>query len=232
MNLLLDDSPVEFKWYNEPHSWKRNDGVLTITTNSKTDFWQKTKYDIESDNGHFYYLEVSGDFRVTCHCEYSMENNYDHGGLMIYVNKDKWFKTTAELEPEGNYSVGAVVTTNGYSDWSSENYTDSLLDIDFMLEKIENDITAFYKTNKCQKWNRIRMAHLDIGETLKVGIIGCSPSSENVLIKYTNFSLQKINKYYCCGLTFCSNCFSIFMRVNKVVFTRFLLDLYSFLLFL
>ena len=50
-------------WYNEPAVRAANGDTVTVTAEHDTDFWRKTHYGFIRDNGHFYYQEVSGDFR-------------------------------------------------------------------------------------------------------------------------------------------------------------------------
>ncbi|MBB6510785.1 regulation of enolase protein 1 (concanavalin A-like superfamily) [Rhizobium soli] len=40
-------------WVNEPANWEVSADRLTMTTDQKTDFWQKTHYGFERDSGHF-----------------------------------------------------------------------------------------------------------------------------------------------------------------------------------
>src|SRR6266567_4234206 len=60
---VAGDSLVErMTWLNEPASWKGSDGKLLVRSRAKTDFWRKTFYGYVTDNGHLFYLPVSGDF--------------------------------------------------------------------------------------------------------------------------------------------------------------------------
>ena len=53
---------AKMKWFNEPASAKQSGEQLFVTTKPKTDFWRKTLYDYVTDNGHFFFLPVTGDF--------------------------------------------------------------------------------------------------------------------------------------------------------------------------
>lgn len=43
-------------------------------------------------------------------------------GLMVRFSKDTWLKTSVEYIPDDNSKLGVVVTKNGYSDWSSQDF--------------------------------------------------------------------------------------------------------------
>jgi hypothetical protein len=55
---------AKMKWFNEPASAKQSGEQLFVTTKPKTDFWRKPFYDYVTDNGHFFFLPVTGDLRL------------------------------------------------------------------------------------------------------------------------------------------------------------------------
>ena len=52
----------KFNWYRKPSEWNSKPERLSVVTGLKTDFWQSTFYGFQRDNGHFYEMEVDGDF--------------------------------------------------------------------------------------------------------------------------------------------------------------------------
>ena len=52
----------KFNWYCELPEWTSKLERLSVVTGLKTDFWQSTFYGFQCDNGHFYKMEVEGDF--------------------------------------------------------------------------------------------------------------------------------------------------------------------------
>jgi len=97
------------------------------------------------------------------------------------VSDTCWLKTSLEYIPGGPSHLGAVVTNHGYSDWSTQNYANSLVHepLAFRVERKGSDYTIFVKTpSNPHVWEQIRIAHLheDPGTTpVKVGIYCCSP---------------------------------------------------------
>src|SRR4051812_36025634 len=51
-------------WLNPPASEHYSEGVLTVRSKGKTDFWRKTFYGYVTDNGHFMYLPMLGEFTL------------------------------------------------------------------------------------------------------------------------------------------------------------------------
>jgi len=54
-------------WRSEPTSWRVDSAAMCLRLNpdAATDFWQRTHYGFEVDNGHFLFLEAAGDFVLT-----------------------------------------------------------------------------------------------------------------------------------------------------------------------
>ena len=81
-------------------------------------------------------------------------------------------KTSLEYIPEGPSHLGAVVTNNGYSDWSTQDYPTEAAkqQLRFRIIRKRGDYTIYVK--KRHQWEQIRIAHLmeDIGkEPIKIG---------------------------------------------------------------
>src|SRR5260370_28200302 len=53
---------AKMKWLNDPASAKQTNDLFIVTTKPKTAFWRKIFYDYVTDNGHFFFLPVTGDF--------------------------------------------------------------------------------------------------------------------------------------------------------------------------
>ena len=82
----------------EPAVGPLNRDTFAVTTEHDTDFWRETHYGfIRGPNGHFYYQEVSGDFR----CEVKVSGHYaaldDQAGLMVRLDAMTWLKAGIEF---------------------------------------------------------------------------------------------------------------------------------------
>jgi regulation of enolase protein 1 (concanavalin A-like superfamily) len=105
-----------FTWLNEPGSWTLADGILSISTDERTDFWRHTFYSFERDNGHAWLRPVSGDFTASAVIVGNYEHLYDQAGLMLRINEKNWIKTGIEFS-DGLMHF-SVVATREVSDWS------------------------------------------------------------------------------------------------------------------
>src|SRR6266481_8676878 len=151
----------QLRWYCEPRRWSLHaaDGCLRLEPDGGTDFWRKTHYGFEADNGHFLFTEVTGDFVLTTHVHFHPANQYDQAGLMVRVSPTCWLKTSVEYEPHGPSRLGAVVTNSGYSDWSTQGFPESLDEVWLRIRR-ENGTYVADASRDGADWEQLRMAHL------------------------------------------------------------------------
>jgi hypothetical protein len=200
MNNLINEQFSEtvfsriFQWYNEPSKWAINNktNCLVIYTDSKTDFWQKTGYGFEADNGHFLYTEVSGDFTIATKVNFYPKNQYDQAGLMIRYSKDCWIKTSVEYETDEPSKLGAVVTNNGYSDWNVQDFPKDLSSVTLRIKRKGSDYTVeLFDSNN---WKLLRLTHLIEGknETVKAGLYACSPKGKGYKAEFEYITIEHL----------------------------------------
>jgi len=183
-NVLLDeqfnakDLSAKLHWFCEPPSWAidQETSRLRIATASESDFWQRTHYGFQADNGHFLYAEFEGDFTIETWGVLRLVHQYDQAGLMVRLSQDCWIKTSVEYEPDEPNKLGAVVTNAGYSDWSTQDVPDHLQEIGFRITRQGTT----YKIEAAQRkddWVQIRLCHLaeDQGQPIPAGLYACSP---------------------------------------------------------
>ena len=175
MKLSFDnqDLPPEWHWHNEPEEWSITNGCLVIQT-ELTDFWQKTHYGFEKDDGHFLYCELKGDAVLRSKLTMLPQHQYDQAGLMVRVNQDCWIKASLEFENPTLSRLGSVVTNFGYSDWSTQDCSPAIHELDLRITRTGPDYLIEF--NKDGVWSQLRMTHLHSEETtVQCGIYACSP---------------------------------------------------------
>ena len=161
-------------WFNEPREWRIERGSLVIKP-EKTDFWQKTHYGFEYDNGHCLLHRSRGDFVLSTRVRFFPRHQYDQAGLMIRVSKDFWLKTSVEYEDEALSRLGVVVTNFGYSDWSTQDFDPGNNEIELRVSKKGMDYLVEFKSGNAA-WSQMRIAHLHrVDDVIQSGIYACSP---------------------------------------------------------
>jgi regulation of enolase protein 1 (concanavalin A-like superfamily) len=171
-------------WFSPPQIWRTDNSSLIIEPDPKTDYWQKTHYGFVADNGHFLFTEIEGDFIITTKVHFNPRHQYDQAGLMIRISARCWLKTSVEYEPDGPDKLGVVVTNNGYSDWSTQNFPGERHELLLRIRRESSDYIVEYSLPEIEEaaspdqWIQMRMAHLqeDRGDIpLKCGLYACSP---------------------------------------------------------
>lgn len=173
--------PDAFRWHCEPARWSIDDVArrLKLSTDAGTDFWQRTHYGFEVDNGHFLYQPVFGDFSVTTQVTASGRHQYDQAGLMLRISKSCWLKTSVEFEPRGDNRLGAVVTNAQFSDWSTQPLAKAVETVWFRIEVRGADCMVFSSLDGAS-WQQLRVCHLAEwaeGQPVMCGLYACSPKA-------------------------------------------------------
>jgi regulation of enolase protein 1 (concanavalin A-like superfamily) len=102
---------------NPPKQWRQDGTSLVCTADAKTDFWRKTFYGYITDNGHFYYRRIAGDFTTTVRVAGEYHDLYDQAGLMVRIDGENWMKCGVEfVDRHQNMSI---VYTREYSSWAT-----------------------------------------------------------------------------------------------------------------
>lgn len=192
-------------WINPPRRFEISPATLRITTDPRTDFWQRSFYGFRNDNGHALLLESDQNFTLTAQASFEYRGRFDQCGLMVYLDSDNWFKASIEFETPALARLGSVVTNFGYSDWAttdiptpiSMGYRLSRRGPDFLIETSPSG----------QDFRQMRVFHLHrLGETtpemgrlnppapaalpVRFGFYACSPLDSSFDALFTNLSLQ------------------------------------------
>ncbi|MGE7218508.1 DUF1349 domain-containing protein [Priestia koreensis] len=190
LNKMLD-------WRCEPKKWflDKKSSQLVLETDQETDYWQKTHYDFQADNGHFLYMETDKNFRITTRVETFPKSKYDQAGLMIRFSEDIWVKTSLEYIPDGLSKLGAVVTNRGYSDWSTQYVDYETVHLYYRISKIGQNCYVDFSLDG-EAWNQIRIAHLDVPEknsTFLAGVYACSPQGKEQEVRFDFITIEELD---------------------------------------
>jgi regulation of enolase protein 1 (concanavalin A-like superfamily) len=182
------DLNPRLRWHCEPARWSIHpaERVLRVEPDPGTDFWQKTHYGFEADNGHFLFAEVAGDFVLTTHVRFRPVHQYDQAGLMVRVSPGCWLKASVECEPDGPSRLGAVVTGHGYSDWSTQRFPPGPGEV-WLRVRREGDDYLVEASPEGGGWEQVRLAHLQEGRegaAVACGIYACSPKGAGFIAEF------------------------------------------------
>jgi uncharacterized protein len=180
MPMLIDERftgpllPPLLSWTGEPEGWRLTPDGLVVTPAAGTDFWQRTHYGFRVDRGPCLLTVVSGDFTLETEVAFEPVHQYDQAGLMVRLSADCWLKTSVEYEPDGPSRLGVVVTNNGWSDWSTQNFRGNAIAL--RVARVAGDYSAHALIDG--DWTQLRICHLmadDGAQPVKAGLYACSP---------------------------------------------------------
>lgn len=182
-------------WHCEPRRWEVDcaNPCLRMRPDGETDFWQQTHYGFSADNGHFLHATVNSDFVMTTEVRFHPANQYDQAGLMVWFSPSCWLKASVEFEPEGPNRLGAVVTNNGFSDWSTQDFPSESREIRLRVRREGVDYIVDASSG-AESWSQIRLARLlddRKGANVRCGIYACSPKGEGFIAEFTALNIVR-----------------------------------------
>jgi regulation of enolase protein 1 (concanavalin A-like superfamily) len=173
--MTLPEHRDHFQWLHEPPHWEITD-TLQLTTAPDTDYWQRTHYGFQRDNGHFFATSVRGDFILSARFGSEPNAQYDQCGLLVRADSETWVKCSAEYETASHSRLGSVVTSHGYSDWATQDIAGAVAELWYRLRREGDDVFVDWSADGSD-WRQMRVAHLHhCPAELLVGVYACSPT--------------------------------------------------------
>lgn len=172
--FLQPSLPEGFYWFNQPGRYLLGNG-LEIFTDERTDFWQRTHYGFQRDDGHCLFIKQTGDFSLTTRVEFDPRQKYDQCGLIVRIDSQNWIKVSTEYESDHVSRLGSVVTNLGYSDWATQDVSSDQRSRWYRINKRGSDF-LLENSHDGQTWLQMRITHLhQPAEQVEIGVYACSP---------------------------------------------------------
>jgi regulation of enolase protein 1 (concanavalin A-like superfamily) len=191
--ITLSEHRERFRWLHEPPNWQLAD-TLAFTTAPDTDYWQRTHYGFRRDNGHCFYVPVSGNFVLSARLRSAPNAQYDQCGLLVRADGDTWAKCSAEFETPSHSRLGSVVTNHGYSDWATQDVSGAVTDLRYRLRREGDDVFIDWSEEGVE-WRQMRVAHLhDCSAELLVGVYACSPTGPGFACTVSDLVIETVGE--------------------------------------
>ncbi len=127
-------------WTRAPKEYQVQEDRVEIVTEPFTDLWQRTYYHFRNDNAPVLQLTSKEKyFSFVVKTTFDTKVRYDQSGVVMYLDSENWLKASIEYENDVIQRLGAVVTNNGYSDWSSCDVDASIKTVWFRLSRRDDD---------------------------------------------------------------------------------------------
>lgn len=179
-------------WTREPSQSTISDSLITITTDPKTDLWQRTYYGFQNDNAPVLQMKTSKKFfTFTVKTEFNSSALFDQCGIAIYLDSENWMKASIEYENEEYQRLGSVVTNNGYSDWATHDIPSSIREMWYRLSRRNSDYYIETSTDGVN-FHQMRAFHLFHGDgEISFGIYAASPVDHSFTAKFSNMAVSE-----------------------------------------
>jgi uncharacterized protein len=190
--LLLKFSMAQvpgMKWLHEPKHWSSTRGTVSVTAESKTDFWRITHYGYTTDNGHFYYAERSGNFIASVKITGQFKELYDQAGLMIRLDSTEWIKSGVEFADD-RFNISAVYT-RAFSDWSVITLAKAPLSVWLKLKREKDAVELSYSLNGID-FQMQRLGYFSPGVKAQIGIMTAAPEGRGFKVTFEDFTITPL----------------------------------------
>jgi regulation of enolase protein 1 (concanavalin A-like superfamily) len=184
---MKTDLMGRMKWMNEPASWKKSGESLVVRSRAKTDFWRKTFYGYITDNGHFFYLPVSGDFVFQARINGQYAALYDQAGLMVRADAENWMKCGTEFFDGERHA--SVVFTRDFSDWSTMPDLSKSAPIWWRAVRKKDSIETLCSSDG-KKFISVRQGYFVPGAETNVGIMCAAPEGPGFEAVFDDLRLE------------------------------------------
>jgi len=184
---------TNFKWLNESKVTAVSDKITLLAT-QKSDFFRNPSAvgadGITPDslsNAPYYYQDVTGDFVMKVKVSLDFKDVYDAASIMVMESEQIWAKACFELTDFDTHAVVSVVTNQLSDDANGCN-----IDSDYVWLQVTrmNQAFAFHYSTDGKNFFMMRVFHLPVSETIKVGLLAQAPIGSGGERHYEGFHLE------------------------------------------
>ena len=172
-------------WTRPPRSLRRVGSTLRVEAEGGSDFWQRTLYGFQHDNGHGLLapfppasaVEVSFDLA-------DLTDRYDQAGVLLRAGSDHWIKAGVEVS-DGTPHLGEVVTS-GMSDWSLAPVPEWKGTATLRISEFSEAVIIRARTDDIG-WRTIRVAPMPPRPSLLAGPMLSAPSRAGLQVTFRSW---------------------------------------------
>jgi len=180
-----------WKWLNESQIIHENDEVV-IYAPGHTDWFNNPvpENGVLSDpvaNAPFFYTDVTGDFVFRAKVRPNFRTVYDACALMVIQDERLWTKAAFEKSDFGTTAAVCVVTNSISDDANGCNIEQDEVWLQIVRK---GDVFCTHYSLDGETFYMVRLFHLPVEKTVKVGIEAQSPAGEGGMRFYSDISLE------------------------------------------
>lgn len=181
-----------WNWTRKPNHFSISDKKIEIMSEPKTDLWQRTYYHFRNDNAPLLQISTSEKFfSFTVKTQFDSKHRFDQCGIIMYLDSENWIKASIEYENEKFQHLGAVVTNNGYSDWSTTEIDANIKSMWYRLSRREDDFKIECSIDG-KEFKQMRICHINKAtDKINFGIYACSPEDSSFKATFTKIEITE-----------------------------------------
>lgn len=170
---LFPGFPPTSHWRNNPADWTVKDGVLTIKSAEKTDWYVAPTNGEDAEKSPILLFPGPKDFWFSARVTVDFKSRFDAGVLALYANDKNWVKFAFEMSNEMKPSIVTVVT-RGLSD----DCTGTAIEGNSVyLKAVKAGQAIFlYFSADGKHWSLTRVLNLGTEQNLQFGFSSQSPT--------------------------------------------------------
>ncbi|MEC0209593.1 DUF1349 domain-containing protein [Paenibacillus ehimensis] len=181
------------KWINQPLSARQEGDHLKVVPEKGRDFWKKTLYDFEFEDGAALLADWQTDSAVeVSFLLTSFTELYDQAGILLYHEPEQWIKAGIEIN-DGIPHLAAVVT-DGYSDWSLAAVPEWEGEEVTIRASVMKDAVIIRARTGRHGWRTIRVARFPYPSGNLAGPFTCSPTRDGLEVTFTRWSFTEADQ--------------------------------------
>ena len=172
-NPILPGFPQSFYWSNNPADWNVENGVLTIKSGERTDWYISPTDGKKSANSPIMLFPAPKDFWFSAKVTVDFKSQFDAGVLAVYADENNWVKFAFENSVDKKPSIVSVVTRD-----ISDDCTGAAIEGNSVYLKISKSSQAIflYFSSDGQRWKLARALKLGPEKPLYFGFSAQSPT--------------------------------------------------------
>ena len=180
-----------WKWLNESQLIKENEEIV-IAAPGHTDWFnnpipENGMFSKPVADAPFYYTDVSGDFVFRAKVRPNHQYVYDACALMAVKDEYMWVKAAFESTDFGTKAAVCVVTNQISDDANGCNIEQD--EVWLQIARV-GDVFCTYYSLDGEKFDMVRLFHLPVGESVKIGLEAQSPAGEGGLRFFSDVVLE------------------------------------------
>ncbi|TKH41397.1 DUF1349 domain-containing protein [Paenibacillus terrae] len=177
-------------WINQPLSVRQEGNHLKVVPEKGRDFWKKTLYGFEYEDGAALLADWQTDNAVeVSFLLTSFTELYDQAGILLYHGPAQWIKIGIEIN-DGVPQLAAVVT-DGYSDWSLAAVPEWKGEEVTIRASIMKDAVIIRARTEHHGWRTIRVARFPYASGNQAGPFACSPTRDGLEVTFTRWAFTE-----------------------------------------